>query len=275
MRIIATNAADAATLASDDFLTTLPVTNLQLQGRARVARTEDAAGAKVIDGEWPAAKAISACVLHGHNLTSSATWRLECFSGAAQTGDLVFDSGTVRALRRIGWGSFGFGLVPWGATVFTGWERAFSVLWFAPVAVRSWRITLLDEGNTDGYLQIKRLLLGGYFSPRVNVEYGQQTNWREDTTQARTAAGTLRSDPGPQYRRLQGEFTRLDAIERGQLMELLRQVGLRREVFVSVFPEAGSTLERDYSALGKFTQMPDGSHTDFTNWSNTFTFEEG
>ena len=274
LRIISTNQADEATLASADFEAALPVGNLQLQGRARVARTTDATGAKVIEGEWPNARVLSACVLHGHNLTSSATWRLQCWSGAGQSGDLTYDSGTVRALRRVGWGLFRYGLAPWGSTVFTGWERAFSVLWFPAVGARSWRLTLTDAGNPAGYLQAKRLLMGSYFEPIVNAGYGLTLGWREDTAQQRTQAHTLRSDAGPQYRRLAGNLSHLDAIERARFMELCRTVGKRREIFVSVFPGTGSTLERDYALLGKFTAMPDGTHGNPASWSNTFTIEE-
>lgn len=274
LRIISTNEADEAVLSSSDFESTLPVGNLQLQGRARVARTTDTAGDKVIEGEWPNARVLSACVLHGHNLTSAATWRLQCWSGAGQSGDLTFDSGTQRALRRVGWGLFGFGLVPWGGTVFTGWERAFSVLWFAATAARSWRITLADGGNPAGYLQAKRLLMGSYFEPTVNAELGLELAWREDTAQQRTQASTLRSDAGPQYRRLAGNLSHLDDIERARFMELCRRVGLRREIFVSVFPGTGSTQERDYALLGKFTAMPDGTHGNPASWSNNFTIEE-
>lgn len=275
MRIISTNEADAAVLSSADFAASLPVGNLQLQGRARVARTVNATGSKVIEGEWPAPKVLSACVLNGHNLTSSATWRLQGWDGAGQTGALVLDSTALPALRRIGWGVFPFGVAPWGSTVFTGWERAFSVLWFAAVAVRSWRLTLADAGNPAGYLQAKRLLLGNYFEPSVNAQYGLQLGWKEDTSQQRTQASTLRSDAGPQYRRLAGNLSHLDEVERARFMELCRQVGMRREIFVSVFPETGSTQERDYALLGKFTQMPDGSHGNPASWSNTFTIEEG
>ncbi|MDR7331769.1 hypothetical protein [Roseateles asaccharophilus] len=274
LRIISTNEADEAVLDSSDFLAALPVGNLQLQGRARVARTSNAAGLKLIEGEWPNPRVLTACVLQGHNLTSSATWRLQCWSGVGQTGDLTYDSGTQRALRRIGWGLFGFGLVPWGSTVFTDWERAFSVLWFAAIAARSWRITLADAGNPAGYLQAKRLLMGSYFEPAVNAEYGLELTWREDTTQQRTQASTLRSDAGPQYRRLAGNLSHLDAIERARFMELCRKVGMRREIFVSVFPGTGSTQERDYALLGKFTVMPDGAHGNPASWQNNFTIEE-
>lgn len=275
LRIISTNEADEAVLTSSDFEGALPVGNLQLQGRARVARTTDDTGAKVIEGEWLNPRVLTACVLYGHNLTSSATWRLQCWSGAGQSGDLTYDSGTVRALRRVGWGLFRYGLVPWGSTVFTGWERAFSVLWFAAAAARSWRLTISDAGNPAGYLQAKRLLMGSYFEPAVNAEYGLELGWREDTTQQRTQASTLRSDAGPQYRRLAGNLSHLDDIERARFMELCRMAGMRREIFVSVFPETGSTQERDYALLGKFTAMPDGAHGNPASWSNTFTIEEG
>lgn len=275
MRIISSNLADGAALTSADFVGTLPVSNLQVEGRARVARTANAAGLKVINGDFETARAVSGCVLYGHNLTSSATWRLQCWAGPAQTGAVVYDSSTVRALRRIGWGNFRFGLVPWGATVYSGWPRAHSVLWLPEaVGARSFRLSLADPANAAGYIQAKRLLLGSYFSPGLNPEYGLDLNWRSLTTQQRTQAASLRSDGGPKFRALSGELGHLDASERARWMEISREVGLEREVFVSVFPDAGSSLERDYSMLGKFTVMPKGSHGDWASWSSDFVIEE-
>lgn len=274
IRIVAINDADDAVMTSSDFVATLPETNLQVEGRALVARTADATGNKVVLGEWPSVRIIGACVLYNHNLSALATWRLECWDGPGQTGSVVYDSTAVAALAPLGWGEFRWGVVPWGATVFSGWGSAYSVLWFVPVPVRSWRLTLLDASNADGYLQAKRLLMGLPFSPAVSAEFGLEMGWQDTSTQRRTQARSIRTDVGVMYRALSGSLERLDAVERASFMEACRVVGLRKEIFVSVFPEAGGAQERDYSLLGKFVRMPEGRHTDWGNWSNTFNIEE-
>lgn len=274
VRIVTANVSDAATLTSADFAVSLPVGNLQLEGRARVARTVDATGTKTIEGDLAGAAVVGACVLYGHNLTSQAEWRLRIWDGVGQTGTVTYDSGTVPALAALGWGSFGWGMVPWGASVFTGWGSAYSVLWFPAVGARSFRIELDDDANPAGFVQAKRLLLGPYFEPAVNLEYGLNLYWEEDSVQRRTQASSLRTDPGPRYRVLAGNLGHLDEVERGVALETLRQIGLRTETFISVHPGAGGVQERDYSLLGKFTRMPQFTNGQPNSHQAPIQFEE-
>ena len=260
IRIVTSNVSDSATLTSSDFVATLPVTNVQLEGRARVARTTNATGTKTINGNFAGASVISSCVLYNHNLTSQATWRLRMWDAAGQTGNLMYDSGTLSALPALGWGEFAWGLSPWGASVFTGWGSAFSVLWFPAVGALSFRLEITDAANPAGYIQAKRLLLGPYFEPLVNVSYGLQLYWQDNSEQRRTQGGSLRTDVRVRYRCLQGDLSYLSFTERALAMDTLRQIALRTETFVSVFPGVGGALERDYSLLGKFTSMPQFTH---------------
>lgn len=274
IRIVTANVSDAATLTASGFVSTLPVTNLQVEGRARVARTTNATGTKTINGDLAAASIVASCVLYGHNLSSQATWRLRLYAGAGQTGTVTFDSSTVGALPALGWGEFAFGAVPWGASVFTGWGSAFSVMWFAPAGALSFKLDITDATNPAGYLQAKRLLLGPYFEPGVNVDYGLQLYWQEDSEQRRTQAGSLRTDARTRYRVLAGNLGHLTDTERATAMELLRQIGLRIETFVSVHPEAGGALERDHSVLGKFTRMPQFTNGQPSSHQAGLQFEE-
>lgn len=274
MRIVTSNVSDSATLSSGDFAATLPVGNLQLEGRARVARTTNATGTKTVNGDLAAAAVVGACVLYNHNLTSAATWRLRLWSGVGQTGTLMHDSGTVGALPALGWGEFGWGAVPWGASVFYGWGAAFSVLWIPAVGARSFRVEITDAANPAGYLQAKRLLVGPYFEPAVNVSYGLQLYWEDNSTQRRTQGGSLRTDARVRFRRLKGELDHLTTAERAVAVETLHQVALRAETFISVFPGYGGALERDYSLLGKFTAMPQFTHGQVASHSAQLAFEE-
>lgn len=273
-RIISANISDLATLSSSDFAATLPVTNLQVEGRGRVARTTNATGNKVINGNFAAVSITSACVLYNHNLTSQATIRLQLWDADNQTGNLVYDTGTFVALPPLGWGDFQWGLVPWGANVFTGWGRSFTDIWFPAVGAKSFRITLADAINPDGYLQVKRLLIGPYFEPAVNMEYGMNLSWQDNSDQVRTQGGSLRTDNRVLYRKLTGKLPAILSAERATWMNILRTIGKRSETFFSIYPEVGGALERDHAVLGKFTDMPDLLTDTPSSYSSTITFEE-
>lgn len=274
LRIVAVNAVDTAALSSSDFAAGLPVSNLQVEGRARVARTVNATGSKVVLGTFAAASAASACILYRNNLTSEGTWRLELWDNVNQTGTKVYDSGNVLALQALGWGEFGWGMEPWGADVFTGWPVAFSVMWFPSVGARSFRLTLIDPANPEGCIQAKRLVIGQAFEPSQNMSYGLRLQWAENSVQTRTAGNSIRTDPMSAFRQLSGTLGHLPPGERAQFIEIARKVGMRNEIFISVFPEVGGAKERDYSMLGKFTSMPQSSHLRVDGWDAAFTIQE-
>ncbi len=273
-RIISANTSDLATLSSGDFVAGLPVSNLQVEGRGRVARTANATGDKVINGNFATVSITSACVLYNHNLTSQATIRLQLWDADNQTGTMVYDSGSGGALPPLGWGDFQWGLKPWGANVFTGWGRAFTDIWFPPIGAKSFRVTVADALNPAGYIQIKRLLIGPYFEPDVNFEYGFKLSWMDNSDQVRTQGGSLRTDNRVMYRALVGKLPAIKTSERAVWMDILRQIGKRSETFISVYPEAGGALERDHAILGKFTEMPDNTTGTPSSYSSNIVFEE-
>ncbi len=275
LRIISTNDADAAVLTSSAFLASLPVENLQVEGRARVARTVNATGDKVINGNWSVAKIASAIVLYGCNFSSAATLRVQLWDGENQTGSVVHDSGVNPALDAIGWGEFGWGLSSWGATAFEDWASAFSVLWFPQVySARSFRITINDASNAAGFIQIKRLLIGAYFEPFVNFEYGLSATWVDNSVQTRTMGRSINTDKRAQFRSLSGNLSGLNASERAAFFEITRVVGLSTELFVSGYPEAGGAMERDHALLCKFDQIPPVIATSYNRYSGQFSFVE-
>lgn len=256
LRLVATNAVDAATLTSSDFTATLPVTNLQLEGRARVARTTNASGTKTINGNFAGSTLCSALVLYNHNLSGTATWRLRLFNGANQTGTVVYDSTTLTPQTVVGWGAFQWGVEPWGSYIFRDWEQPFYALFFADVLALSFRLELADSVNPAGYLQAGRLIIGRYLTPYFNASYGLSLSWDTNSLQRRTLGGSVRTDRRATFRRLQFDLETLDAGERALWLDLARSASLHRELFISVYPGVGGELERDHAMLAKFSQVP-------------------
>lgn len=261
MRFLLDNKADGATLSSSDFAAGLPVANLQVEGRGKVARTSNATGTKTVLGNLAAAASINAIVLYRHNLTASATWRLYLYSGANQTGTTLYDSTAVTPAPA--------------ASVFTGWSYAFSVLYFTTAAsVLSFKLELADATNPAGYLEAKRLVLGQYFEPAVNADYGLQLYWDDLSEQRRTLGGSVRTDARALYRVMAGSLSALTEAERASFMDAVRVAGKQREIFVAGFPGVTGAQERDYSLLGKFTRAPMMAHHQVSRHRADFAIEE-
>ncbi len=260
IRFLLDNKADTATLSSSDFAASLPVTNLQAEGRGKVARTSNATGTKTINGNLAAAASINAVVLYRHNLTASATWRLQLYSAANQTTQ-VYDSSAVTPGPA--------------ASVFSGWGWSFSVLYFTTVSsVLSFRVELADATNPAGYLEAKRLVLGQYIEPAVNADYGLGLYWEDLSEARRTLGGSVRTDPRAVYRVMSGSLSALTEAERASFMDAVRYAGKQREIFVAGFPGVTGAQERDYSLLGKFTRTPQMAHHQVSRHRAAFDIEE-
>lgn len=259
IRFLLRNLADTATITSSDFAASLPVTNLQVEGRGKVARTSNATGTKTVNGNLAAASTVSCAVLYRHNLRYNGTWRLQLYSAANQTTQ-VYDSTATNA---------------YSSGLFDGWDAAFSVMYFTPVSsVLSFRVELADGSHPSGYLEAKRLLLGAYFEPGVNVEYGLRAWWDEDSLQRRTLGGSIRTDARTTFRRMAGALPRLTDAERITFADGVRYAGRRREVFISAFPGAGGEKERDHAMLAKFSRAPDMTHSEYSSQRSAFEAEE-
>lgn len=275
VRIITPNDADAATLsASPAAASTLPVTNLQDQTRARLWRSTSAA-AQAIYGTWAAAYSLSGFALVRHNLTPNAALRLRIYDGPNQTGTLLYDSGSVAIGTMIGWGELVWGRDPWGgANIFSGWAYAFTTLWFAANYARSFQLDLTDTANPDGYLQAARLFLGQYFEPLKTFNYGISLSWEEASKQQRTDGGTLRTDGFDPFRRWAFSLANMSAGERAQIMEIARKIGVRDDSFLSCWPDVGGAMERDYAGHVKLVQAPKLVHPRFARFDTDLVFEE-
>lgn len=273
LRLIAVNDVDSATLSvSPAVEATLPVTNLQLAERAKVMRTTSAA-AQQIKGTWSATKVISGCALVRHNLTSDATWRLQLYSDAAWTTQ-VYDSGALVANPPKALGDLIWGVEALGVTVFYGWGQAFSDLYFDAVTAQSFTLTLTDTGNSDGYLEASRLFLGYTLEPEFNCDWGIKLAWRENSKLTRTDGGSLRVDPKQPYRTLEFNLGWLGSGDRARWLDVFRAAGRRSDVWISVFPNQGGMLERDYAMQARLVSPGESTHNRYNNWTQPIQLEE-
>lgn len=254
MRMIFNNVGDVAAIAaSPAMVTTLPVSNLQTESREDVARTTSTA-TQSVTLTWSTAQLFTGCVLYRGNFTTAATWRVQIYDTSAM-GSLLYDSGVqnlnpAKTLGDLDWGSD-----PLGVSLFTGWGFTYSRLYFTQVTAAYAVITLTDVANPDGYMQASRLFMGTYIEPTYMPVQGAFLQWQETTKLARTDGGTLRSEPGANYRKLtvQGKF--LPEKDRIALSNLMRTNGMRNDIFIDPFPTQYNALARDWAMQGKLVAL--------------------
>lgn len=255
-RFIFSNEWDKASLSlqSGTAAPQMPLQNTQRYNNSRTFRSQTTAEVQ-IQFEFTDAETVSGLVLWRHNLTADALIRLELFDAPACGGNRVFDSGLVAALDRKTLGDLSWGLEPLGATTFTEWELAYSVLWFGLTAARSGRLTIQDPANPDGYLELCRVYLGPAFEPQINVDLGHALKWENATETLRTAGGSLHTLETAAYRELRFSLAHLQPTERGEFFEETRRVSTHRDFFISLRPDTGGTNERDYAFAAKFSAI--------------------
>lgn len=264
--ICSQNAIDQATLtASPATVSGFPVTNLQLGARSRVMRTNGTGTQEINFTFGGQGYYFNFMALMRHNLEAGATWRVQLFSDPAWTTQ-IYDSGTVAAFSYLTLDQLDWGFSRLGAGAFTGYESTqFSRVFFNRCMGLSGRITLSNAGNSDGYLLASRLFGGDALEVQWNPEKSGW-GWQENTSQTRSPGASLRSDAEEPFRVLQLDLAFTDETQREKLAHLIHDAGLRRDLFVSLWPGQDNAAERDYTFLGKFVgKLPEVGRTGGTN----------
>ena len=196
----------------------------------------------------------------------------------------AYDSGILTVLAEESgsdiwkWGDFAWGAVPWGGdrTAVEFSPTANLVHWLPVDISTSWSKILFSgtPANITAF-DIGRLILGKYIQPTYNLSLGHSLTWVEKTKQFRTEAGTLRSDITIPNRRFEFNTGTLTEEDRDLVQGSLRTVGMRRDMFLSMFPEdLEATRKIDYSGIVKLVKIP--KFTEFANryYKSNYVMEE-
>lgn len=276
-RIIVENYLESASMAiTPPPFETMPLSNVLVADRAAVLMTQSRRE-HVIVGNFDRRRVVNAFAVINHTLSIYGTVRLELFYQDDQQG-LAYDSGAVRARRRIPLQSLAIGVDPWGAT--HGMDLMSSApLWFDSVLVRSFRITVYDkavEGQPDHW-SIGYLSLGRYWSPAKNFNWTSSIQWVQSVNHSRSEGKTLHSEGTfEQYRVMSFQLDWLDDEDANQLYAFIREFGGLKEFFISMYP--GSKLqirEIEHNMLARFvTELPARIHNSPGWYSTAIEVEE-
>lgn len=251
-------------------VSTLPVENLKKVSRAAIFRSTVTDTQEILFTR-NTFKVFAGFAMTNHNIPTTATMRLQLWDGESQTGNLVYDSGLFGATESVGWGDFMWG-EEWGASVFSSWSLYHTQLYFDPVYAKSGKITITNP--VASIMDIGRVYLGSTFQPKYNCDWGAAMAWNEETTQTRTEGGTVRSDPKTPYRSITLALPHLSTEDRLVFGDLRRIIGLRKDFFISVYPNGSGKIKAEHSFGCKFSDMPQMTHTSPNNFSHAITITE-
>ena len=103
----------------------------------------------------------------------------------------------------------------------------------SPVTARYWRIDITDAANTDGRLEIGRVLIGRHFSPTVNMDLGYSLGFVDRSPISYTAGNILKLLQRPKNRLASCTLSHLTQDE----LVIVNKMVVGHEVFVSAYPE--------------------------------------
>lgn len=231
--------SDEGTFSAGSWELTLPLANLQDADVSKKARSTDATtGSTRIDidlgaASWP----IRGIALIGHNLSLAAQVRVYG-DDAANFASPNYDPGIENAYPVIyGASDTIWGITP-GAVALTAVEFADGVrhpfihLPSSAQTERYWRIDITDTGNSDGYVEIGRLVAFQGWQPTTNPQVGSRIAFVSESETVPTDGGTFRHRARPRYRRMFFTIPMLELDESLiQVTELLRRIGTTEQVF--------------------------------------------
>jgi hypothetical protein len=263
------NVADNAVLsASPALVPSLPVTMLQDDRRGRAMRSTGTT--QTISGTYDEIQTVDGCTLVRHNFSALAMIRIKMYDGENQSGNVVYDSGMLVYGDLIPAGEFTAGIDPFGGAFHT---PPLVIMWFSPVAIRSFEILLDDSNNADGYLQIGRLFMGLSFSPEFNFSWGSKLEFVDRSIRTRTSAGGLRTRKQSRFRRLSISLDWITDSDRSRLSSEFRAAN-GRDVLVSAFPNETGIRLSDYTLVAQIVDGTSFDHTYYDNYRLPLVFED-
>lgn len=245
--------SNVGTLSGGAWLTALPLANLQNSELGRVARsTNTDLASTIINHTYSAATALSVVALVRHNMRSAATWRIRA-SAVSDFASTVYDSGVLNV-----WGpQWPAGVLPEGhPNAATRLLTDAQIVALDPprdavhvppteVSARYWRIELTDTSNTDGYVQVGRLVLAPRFQPAYNFAVGAEFGFIDHTTVNTALNGARYYDVRPKGRSMSMQFQHLpDRQAYTVVRDMLEQLGQAGQVYVITDPDDVESLQR-------------------------------
>ena len=248
-RLIWSNLVDDAATLLTPSSANISIENIRVLHRKRVWRTASRSNETLTFDLQSTTKNIRCCALTGYNFTATATVQLDYSDNGSTWTQLIQQS--------VG-------------------NNTVLFLFFLVRNNRYWRLTLNDPANPSPYMEVGRIFLGDYWEPAATIlpgwsikvidrsevqrSIGQQkwTNQKEVITQIAFQLPPLNET---------------DAIK--NFLNIIRRIGLSRDIFLSLMPDASATYREVTGLYGRFVNIAGiASVSSFAYDTGQVVFEE-
>ena len=248
IRILYNNIADLAVVSAATAISSeMGASNLLTESKTSIFRSSNLS--PTITYDWSTnVQSINCIILPCTNLTQTSTIRIKLYDTLLS---VIYDSGIIPAVRS---NSIYRGGLPYNVNLFSFGFFSKTAIWLPSTIsnVSKMDIILSDPSHSFGYIDCSRVLAGVYWEPSYNIENGIQLNITDESTTTRTNAGNLVSDRGFIYDRISFNYSLLTEEDKRILGTIIRNVGINKNFFVSLFPNASSIdEEHDFMIYGK------------------------
>jgi hypothetical protein len=274
LRILYDNVIDSSTLTASSTTSGFPVSNLQKELKGLVWRSTSTTA--TVTATWTTSQSLSCVILPFCNLTSSATIRVKLYTLTTDTTP-VLDTGAVNAGAYTPTDLFGgwSNISTSGVNAYNYGGGTYARSWFNATSARKMEVIISDTTNPAGYIELSRIVCGAYWSPSINASFGVELGYLDTSEQRRTEAGNLITSNGTIHKTLTFNLDSITENDRPKMLSLIRGNGLRKALFVSVFPLDDDVVkEQSYQIYAKFNNLSVLTHQFYSLYSSSLTLEE-
>lgn len=236
LRIIYSNAADSSTVTASSTAGTLVAANMLNERKVSVHRSVGVSVTYTLT--WAKPQRVGGVALPATNLSQHATIRVRLYEDAEHTVP-VGDSGVRQACPTSTLGLYDWG-APRDARAFPFGGASKVAVWFPdqPSTVVACTIELSDPDNEAGYIDCSRLVVGPYWEPEKNADYGANAGVTDLSKVVRSDSGDAMTLRGPMFETMRLQMSDLKETSRGNLAKIIRSAGASRNLFYSLLPLA-------------------------------------
>ena len=266
LRILHNNLVpNASSIVSSPINANFPISNILNPRKGAIYRSTGTTASITIT--WASAITTNCVILPITNLTSSATVRARMYN----VSDVVLlDTGNILSVKN---SDNNTGL---GVNNFILGGSNYAVVWFnTTTAVTKIVIDIVNTGNPAGFLEVSSILTGEYWSPTYNTGFGITVGYEDASVQERTESGDLLTETNYIYKTLSFDLEYMNSTDRDIMLGIIRRVGKRGSIFVSIFPEdTEAGKEATYQIYGKFKDLATITHPIFSMYATSVSIEE-
>lgn len=265
LRVSIVNHLDSDAPGVSSQASNFPAANTKKKSRGTVwrATTSDTSPSPTSDQTftygWNHHLAANVFAVFGHNL-AGGTIRLQ-LSSSGSPGE-VYDSGalTVPAASGSTAGSnYGLGGSASAATPTDDLFGNVTPHWlYFPAFEFTAAVITFHTGPVStaaGYIQAGRLWLGMYREAGRSADFGAQLSWLTNTQQSRTRGGSLRSNNGEVYRKLDLDLSAIPPADRAFWADVQRYSQTSKDLLIDVLPDDSGRDGRDHRFNGEVVAL--------------------